>query len=383
MFGAALCLVSAFIIAVVLGSFGIVAFSRTEDPNFGGSSIEFVTGLDSAIQSSISDTTIIVSGCTNESIATSNEVVTGRVIIGHRCPAVGDRQCVASVCASDGLCKEVTVGECSLNEQCASSMGQNYGCDTTSCVCVLRIPVNGSDTTDGLACATGTVEVSNSTCPTAGQILTAVDNQTADWQDPTNPFGVDIVVNGTLAVGHVLVVEVENTTATWKSPSDAGIATVDALETLTNKTFTDPIISSIENGGTLTLPNTTSTLLIEQTATGTATFTGPWASPHTAQFRLSKIGHDVVLWLEAMNVSAASVNSTTMASDEFIPEAFVPISSTVFPFAYVINNIRTWASVSITAAQTMSISFGVIAGTLCVSGTLCGIDQDQIFNWYS
>jgi hypothetical protein len=43
--------------------------------------------------------------------------------------------------------------------------------------------------------------------------------------------------------------------------TDIDAATIDGTETLENKTLTTPVISTISNGGTVTLPNTTDTLV--------------------------------------------------------------------------------------------------------------------------
>ena len=71
--------------------------------------------------------------------------------------------------------------------------------------------------------------------------------------------GGPITSSGTVTLAGTLAVANGGTGATTLAA--AGIATLTGTETLTNKTLTTPIISSISNTGTLTLPTSTDTLV--------------------------------------------------------------------------------------------------------------------------
>ena len=71
--------------------------------------------------------------------------------------------------------------------------------------------------------------------------------------------GGPITSTGTVTLAGTLAVANGGTGAT--SLAGAGIATLTGTETLTNKTLTTPIIASISNTGTLTLPTSTDTLV--------------------------------------------------------------------------------------------------------------------------
>ena len=88
--------------------------------------------------------------------------------------------------------------------------------------------------------ATGTVALTADITATASNTAT-LTNKTINLTNNT--------VSGTLAEFNTAV-------------SDADLASIAGTETLTNKTLTSPVISSITNTGTLTLPTTTGTLAL-------------------------------------------------------------------------------------------------------------------------
>lgn len=127
-----------------------------------------------------------------------------------------------------------------------------------------------------LKTATGVVVVSTSSTPSAGKVLMATGAAAADWVFPgsgglidDNTFITDSVdgtkrlgfdVAGTTGTTTTLATNATaNRTITLPDANDTlvGKATVD---TLTNKTLTTPVISSIINTGTLILPTTTDTI---------------------------------------------------------------------------------------------------------------------------
>ncbi len=107
--------------------------------------------------------------------------------------------------------------------------------------------------------------------PTVGQTLVATTTTTAAWATPsvTTVTGILPVANGgtglsSLTSGQVLVGGGASVDLTKAAPSGAFVGTTDT-QTMSNKTLTLPVISSISNGGTLTLPSTTDTLVARDT----------------------------------------------------------------------------------------------------------------------
>lgn len=104
--------------------------------------------------------------------------------------------------------------------------------------------------------------------PTVGQVLTATTTTDAAWSTPsvTTVTGVLPVANGgtgnsTLTSNGVLVGNGTGAVSTAKAaPTGAFVGTTDT-QTLSGKTLTAPVIATIVNGGTLTLPSGTDTLV--------------------------------------------------------------------------------------------------------------------------
>lgn len=124
---------------------------------------------------------------------------------------------------------------------------------------------------------TGTVDVSGSAAPVAGQTLVAVGATVATWQTPsvTTVSGILPVANGGTGVSNITLngVMIGNGTSpiTFAKAAPTGdfVGTTDT-QTLSGKTLTTPIISQIVNTGTLTLPTATDTL-VARTTTDTLT----------------------------------------------------------------------------------------------------------------
>jgi hypothetical protein len=116
------------------------------------------------------------------------------------------------------------------------------------------LTVNGTTTTinsttlavDDKNITLGDVETPTDTTADGGGItLKGATDKTFNWVDATDSWTSSEHIN--LASG--------------KSYSMNGTALKDVSETLTNKTLTTPVISSISNTGTLTLPTSTDTLV--------------------------------------------------------------------------------------------------------------------------
>lgn len=125
----------------------------------------------------------------------------------------------------------------------------------------------------------GSVSVYAATAPTTGQVLTATSGTVATWQDPTGGSGITTLntltaTTQTFAVGTTgsdFNISSATSTHTFNIP-DAGAAArglvTTGVQTFAGvKTFSSaPVISSITNTGTLTLPTTTDTLVGQATS---------------------------------------------------------------------------------------------------------------------
>ena len=99
---------------------------------------------------------------------------------------------------------------------------------------------------------------------TTGQVLSKASNTNMDFTWITAEVGdITAVTAGTGLTGG-------GTTGAVTLAIDSTVATLTGSQTLTNKTLTTPVISSISNSGTVTIPTGTVTL---STLTGTETLT--------------------------------------------------------------------------------------------------------------
>jgi hypothetical protein len=127
-------------------------------------------------------------------------------------------------------------------------------------------------TANGLRSATTTVSVSAATAPTSGQVLTASSGTAATWQTPASAIsslnGLTVATQtfATGTAGTDFAISSAGSAHTFNIPSASatarGLVTTGAQTFAGAKTFTSaPVISSISNGGTLTLPSSTDTIV--------------------------------------------------------------------------------------------------------------------------
>ena len=110
-----------------------------------------------------------------------------------------------------------------------------------------------------------TVSASDDTLASAKAIKTYVDAQVTaqdlDFQgDSGGALSIDLD-SETLTIAGGTGIDTSGATNTLTVAIDSTVATLTGSQTLTNKTLTSPVISSITNTGTLTLPTATTTLV--------------------------------------------------------------------------------------------------------------------------
>lgn len=156
---------------------------------------------------------------------------------------------------------------------------------------------------------------SNTVTGTTAQFNTALSDN-----DFATQAGVETLTNKTISLGSNTV---SGTIAEFNTAvTDADFATLAGVETLTNKTLTTPIISSISNTGTLTLPTSTDTLvgrnttdtLINKTLTApvisSITNTGTLTLPTSTDTLVGKATTDT-LTNKSISLGANTITGTT------------------------------------------------------------------------
>jgi len=179
------------------------------------------------------------------------------------------------------------------------------------------------------------------------------------------------ITSGTLAtaVGGTGV----NSTATF--PTSGVIVTEGATETLTNKTLTAPVISSISNTGTLTLPTSTDTL-VGRATTDTLTnktLTSPVITAATIN-GASQVGGSTTI----ATTGTISAGATTVAGDVTIQGNATNANK------LVLNDKGTTNALSIKAPDTLAGSVTwTLPGTDGASGQVLSTNGSGTFSWVS
>jgi len=161
--------------------------------------------------------------------------------------------------------KTIDIGTASTGGTTAITIGSSSGATS-------NITLNGTVTAANNLVVTGDLTV-NGTTTTINSTTLAVDDKNITLGDVATPS--DTTADG----GGITLKGATDKTFNWVDSTDAwtssehinlasgksyymnGTALKDVSETLTNKTLTTPIISSISNTGTLTLPTSTDTLV--------------------------------------------------------------------------------------------------------------------------
>jgi hypothetical protein len=190
--------------------------------------------------------------------------------------------------------------------------------------------VTGNTTIGGTLGVTGAITatstINGTTIPATKTLVTTVDTQTLTNKTLTTPVISSISNTGTITL--------PTTTDTL-----VGRATTD---TLTNKTLTAPIISSISNTGTLTLPNSTDTLvgrattdtLTNKTLTSpviaTITNTGTITLPTSTDTLVGRATTDTLTnkTLTSPQISGGTINNAVIGGTTAVAGSFTTLSAT-------------------------------------------------------
>ena len=138
--------------------------------------------------------------------------------------------------------------------------GTTSGNVTISSYADLRVAgLTASSVTSSGAIAMGTNKITGLGDPTANQ--DAATKAYVDSQVSSVPTGDITAVNITAGTGLSGTVSTSSGDHTQTLAIDSTVATLTGSQTLTNKTLTSPVISTISNTGTITLPTSTDTLV--------------------------------------------------------------------------------------------------------------------------
>ena len=360
------------IAATVVGSFALHKILKINQ-------LEIVTGLfqnlPTALSPSQTDTTLVVTGCTNVSISGTNDVIKdGKVMFANTCPVIEDNICQEHICGSNGICARRTVvgGECSGDAQCLDLFGPGYVCNLTLCSCEVMVPVNGSMYTNSLVCSNngtmGVVMVMDAECPTLDQVLTATDSSHATWQDPNRELPCDtgdvVISNATCPTTGQVLTATSSGTAEWQ---DVTMAIASEIECATGNIIvsnatcptTGQVLTATSSG---TAEWQTPSSVSQITASGSVNFPVPWSTPMS--FTATATGNDVTI--SFFTTSGLSSGASTAVSNAAIPVAYRPdvSASMLYPVSEGVTSFLGLLTVSSGGTVTIgrSTTNGAFAG---------------------
>ncbi len=127
----------------------------------------------------------------------------------------------------------------------------------------------------------------------------------------------DAIGVGTIELGHATDTTISRVSAGLVAVEGVNVVTESATQTLTNKTLTTPIISSITNTGTLTLPTTTGTVALTSDITVTDTSTSTLSNKTLTAPKFADLGfiadangNELII----LDTVASAVNEVTLAN---------------------------------------------------------------------
>ena len=127
----------------------------------------------------------------------------------------------------------------------------------------------------------------------------------------------DAIGVGTIELGHATDTTISRVSAGVVAVEGVNVVTETATQTLSNKTLTTPIISSITNTGTLTLPTTTGTVALTSDITVTDTSTSTLSNKTLTAPKFADLGfiadangNELII----LDTVASAVNEVTLAN---------------------------------------------------------------------
>jgi len=174
---------------------------------------------------------------------------------------------------------------------------------------------HASDTTLARASA-GVVTIEGNTILVSGGALGTPSSATLTNATGLPVSGITASTSTAIGVGSI---ELGHATDTTIARASAGVVTIEGVnvvttsstDTLTNKTLTTPIISSISNTGTLTLPTTTGTIALTSDITVTASSTTTLTNKS-----ISLATNTVTATLAELNTAVSDADIASLAGTE-------------------------------------------------------------------
>ena len=174
---------------------------------------------------------------------------------------------------------------------------------------------HASDTTLARASA-GVVTIEGNTILVSGGALGTPSSATLTNATGLPVSGITASTSTAIGVGSI---ELGHATDTTIARASAGVVTIEGVnvvttsstDTLTNKTLTTPIISSISNTGTLTLPTTTGTIALTSDITVTASSTTTLTNKS-----ISLATNTVTATLAELNTAVSDADIASLAGSE-------------------------------------------------------------------
>ena len=235
----------------------------------------------------------------------------------------------------------------------------------------------------------GTETLTGKTINTASNTITVVEADISDLQSYILADSADTLENKTIALGSNTI---SGSLAEFNSAlSDGSFASLAGTETLTNKTLTSPVIATITNVGTLTLPTSTDTL-VGRATTDTLTnksisltnntVTGTLAEFNTAVSDATLVSTTGTETLTNKTINSANNTITITESDISDLGAYITASSTDTLTNKTINASQLVdSSVSNAKLANSTVSYGGIQLSLGGSDATPAFDLSDATNY--
>jgi hypothetical protein len=233
------------------------------------------------------------------------------------------------------------------------------------------LTVNGTTTTlssTTLTVADKNIEIANVTTPTnvtangAGITIKGATDKTFNWLSSTSSFtsseNIDLASGKTFKINGTTVLSSSQVLG-YSLPGGDIVGTND-IQTLTNKTLTSPVISTISNTGTITLPTSTTTLVGRDTSD---TLTNKTLSTSTSVDYMSGLTYSGSTGGTILKASSAASGTLTLpaATDTLVGKATtdtltnktlgLSVAATTVAFNSTATTVDTVSLTSFTSAQ--------------------------------